>query len=58
MRLVFLGTGGPGNSHIAATHGTVTLSNRGTNAIVVQPDYPASPTLLLAARKRVREFYQ
>jgi len=57
MRLVFLGTGGPGNPHIGAARGMVTLASRGTNAIVVQPDYPAPPTLLLDAGPDIRTLW-
>lgn len=54
MRLVILGTGGPGNPEIGIPRERIGLVPRGSNAIVVQPDYPDGPTLLLDAGPDIR----
>lgn len=43
MRLVFLGTGGGGNPPIGVARDALGIIDRGNNARVVQPNYPAPP---------------
>lgn len=54
MRLVFLGTGGAGNPPIGVDARAADLAPRGTNALVVQPNYPDPPTLLVDAGPDLR----
>lgn len=54
MRLIFLGTGGAGNPPIGVDGRAAGLAPRGTNALVVQPNYPSRPTLLLDGGSDIR----
>lgn len=54
MRLVFLGTGGGGNPPIGVDARAANLAARTSNALVIQPNYPDPPTLLVDAGQEIR----
>ncbi len=54
MRLVFLGTGGGGNPPIGIDRDAAGIIDRTSNALVVQPNYPEPPTLLIDAAPDIR----
>ncbi len=54
MRLVFLGTGGGGIPPIGVDFKTAGILRRGSNALVLQPNYPDPPTLLIDAGPDIR----
>lgn len=53
MRLVFLGTGGLGIPAIGILSDAA-IPSRTSNALIVQPDYPNPPTILLDAGPDIR----
>lgn len=54
MRLIFLGTGGGGIPPIGVDATAADLVRRGSNALVLQPNYPDPPTVLVDAGADIR----
>ncbi len=54
MRIVFLGTGGGGIPPIGVNFNTAGILHRGSNALVLQPNHPDPPTLLIDVGPDIR----